>query len=505
MKHFKMNDNLTYVPNPHVFKNVFLIKLPSPGALPKYDRIKDRLPEPVWDGHEDALGAYDYAWKIAFGNLRKAKKSAGFVSDFIDTAFNGYLFMWDSSFIVMFGKYASRIFDFQRTLDNFYSHQHIDGFICREICETEPGAQFSRDDPSSTGPNILPWAEWEYYQSTGDLTRLKQVFDPLLAYHNWLRLYRSWPDGTYWSTGWGCGMDNQRRMQPGYDVSYHHGFMSWIDTCSQQYLSGTVLLEIAKILGREDEVEWLKEEHELLSRFVNSEMWDEERKYYFDRYRDGSLSEFKTVGAYWALLAGLVPEDRRDAFVAHLDNEAEFKRPNRVPTVSADTPGYDPEGSYWMGSVWAPTNYMVLSGLRKYGYDKLAHEIGLDCVTNVARVFQESGTLYENYAPERAARGNQSKPAFVGWSGLFPISILFEYVFGLTPNARESVIDWDIRLTERHGVRRYPLGDATLELICEARSSEEEEPVVTVRSDKPVTVRLHWKGGERTLSVSSEQ
>ena len=56
--------------------------------------------------------------RSAFGNLRKAKAEAGFVSNFIDTAFNGNLFMWDSTFIVMFGKYASRIFDFQRTLDS---------------------------------------------------------------------------------------------------------------------------------------------------------------------------------------------------------------------------------------------------------------------------------------------------------------------------------------------------------------------------------------------------
>ena len=69
----------------------------------------------------------------AFKNLRKPTPANGFVSDFIDTAFNGCIFMWDSAFILMFAKYARQIFHFQGTLDNFYGKQHADGFICREI------------------------------------------------------------------------------------------------------------------------------------------------------------------------------------------------------------------------------------------------------------------------------------------------------------------------------------------------------------------------------------
>ena len=100
-KHFLMNDNLTYVPEPHVAKNTFLSMPADDTAIPAYDEIKERLPRPIWDGHDDTLRCYDKAWQIAFRNLRCAKREAGFVSNFIDTAFNGYLFMWDLSFIVL--------------------------------------------------------------------------------------------------------------------------------------------------------------------------------------------------------------------------------------------------------------------------------------------------------------------------------------------------------------------------------------------------------------------
>jgi len=243
-KLFKVNDNLFYVKNPQVNNNIFLKIEPQDSELPEYDKIADKLPRPIWDGHEDAIACYNKVWKIAFGNLRKANKEAGFVSNFIDTAFNGYLFMWDSSFILMFAKYGSGIFNFQKTLDNFYSHQHKDGFICREICEKQTGEQFARDDPASTGPNIMPWSEWEYFTSTGDIERLGNIFDPLCAYHKWLQLNRSWPNGGYWSCGLACGMDNQPRQPEGYDHKLSHGHMTWIDTCAQQLLSAKILIEM---------------------------------------------------------------------------------------------------------------------------------------------------------------------------------------------------------------------------------------------------------------------
>ena len=80
--------------------------------------------------------------------------------------------MWDAGFLVGFGGYGRHAFDFQRTLDNFYRKQHADGFICREISEADGQDCFPRFDPSSTGPNVLAWAEWMSFLKTGDRQRL---------------------------------------------------------------------------------------------------------------------------------------------------------------------------------------------------------------------------------------------------------------------------------------------------------------------------------------------
>lgn len=143
---------------------------------------------------------------------------------------------------------------------------------------------------------------------------------------------------------------------------------------------------------------------------------------------------------------------------------------------------------------------MVLSGLGKYGYNKLAYEIACDYLNTVEKVFTETDTLWENYSPEFAAHGN-AKDDFVGWTGLAPISILFEYVFGIIPDAMGKKITWNINCTDRHGITNYPLGDATVELICESRSSADEKPVVHIKSDRPITVEIVWNGTHETINV----
>lgn len=504
----------TYTASPYAKENVFINRTPEDAPLPTYAQAKDLLPKPTWEGHDDVIACYDRAWSIAFSNLCKPVPGSGFVSNLIDTAFNGCMFMWDSSFILMFGKYGSRVFNFQKTLDNFYARQHEDGFISREILEEDGSEKFTRFDPVATGPNVMPWCEWEYYLNMGDRERIAEVFPPLLAYHKWLKDNHTWRDGTYWSSGWGCGMDNQPRVEPGYDVAFSHSHMIWSDACFQMLLSGRILIDMGKILGREKDTEFLLEEQELLKRVVNEKLWDEKTAFYYDLWKGDRPNMVKTIGAYWALLADAVPADRLDAFVAHLDNPDEFKRPHRPPTLSADHPQYDPYGGYWLGAVWAPTTYMVLRGLEKHGYHKMAYDIACTNMTHVIGTFNKTGTLFENYAPEYIDQGKTTEPDgnvhpsskkdFVGWSGLFPITILFEFVFGIKANVGEQKLTWYVNRTEKHGVERYPFGkDGVLDLMCAARKDASEKPQISIRSNVPLTLEIIWDGGSETVKVDA--
>jgi glycogen debranching enzyme len=232
-------------------------------------------------------------------------------------------------------------------------------------------------------------------------------------------------------------------------------------------------------------------------------MWDEQSGFYYDMLSNDKLNHVKHIGAYWGLLADAVPQERAERFVAHLDHPTEFNRPHRIPALSADHPEYSHDGSYWRGGVWAPTNYMVLKGLRNCGYGGLAHLIARNHLANVVKVYEDTDTVWENYAPETAAPGKPAKPDFVGWTGLPGIAVLLEEVFGLQPDVPAHKLTWDVRLLDEHGVTNYPFGTkGVLDLKCYARNSVLEKPVIEIRSNQPITLHVHWAGGEGELDIS---
>jgi hypothetical protein len=490
----------THVSNKYFLQNTFIDKSIDFNAPSLFYEIRDQLPQPDWEGHESSIDLYWRAWEIAFSNLKVPTINNGFISPYIDPAFNGHIFMWDCSFMTMFGKYGYNTFNFQKTLDNFYTKQHKDGFICREIRGNDGSDVFERFDPASTGPNIMPWSEWEFYLNIDDSSRLAAVFPVLLGYYQWYQTYRSWPDGSYFSSGWGCGMDNQPRMHPQYHSAWSHGFMSWIDISCQEVFAGNILIKMAKELGREKEVESIAIHVNKLQEFINKNMWNEEESYYFDRYRDGSLSDLKSIASYWALVSGVVPPERINSFVNHLSDTNKFARLHRVPSLSADNKHFNSDGDYWNGSIWAPTNYMVLRGLTNYKQDSLAFEIARNHLQNVVQVFEITGEIHENYAPDKI-QGNDKKD-FVGWTGLVPINVLFEYVFGIRPNVPEQKLIIDVRLTDSYGIKNYPFGKTgVLNIDIAARKSNNVKPKVSIESNIPLLVVVRWKNGEYILTL----
>jgi hypothetical protein len=489
-----------WIPKPlryPVPENVFLARRTDPAPIPACDL--DALPELVADDHPAWVEMYRKAWKIGFGNLRQPEPESGFVSNFIDTAFNDNSFMWDSCFMTMFGHYGRRVFPFIGTLDNFYAKQHADGFICREINTYDGRDLFTPQDPSSTGPPIVGWTEWIHYERAQDIDRLRAIFPTLVAYHLWWRDWRTYPDGSYFTDGWGSGMDNQTRVP---DSTHYHRHYRWVDANMQQALNCRILQQMGTIIDRTEFHADLQAEYERLKEYINTHLWDEKTGFYYDLAPDGSFSSVKGIGAYWGLLTGVVPEDRAARMLAHLEDPALFNRPHRVPSQAADSLGYQDDGAYWRGGVWAPTNYMVLRALTYLDQDDLAHAIGRNHLENVAQVFTDTGTLWENYAPEYAGKGNPAKGNFVGWTGISAISVPFEYVIGLRPDESANRLLWDIRLIERHGALRYPLGaKGTLDLICAARETESTPPALSVTTDVALTLEARWSGGNQSWDL----
>lgn len=483
-----------HVLEPAVRSNAFLT------APPETRAPTGSLPRPVWAGRDDVQACWDTTWELARAHWHPA--SGGLRAPAIDAAFSGSdLFLWDSAFLTLFSRYGRAAFDTTRTLDNFYAAQQSDGFICRTLSSGSM-ERWERFDPSSTGPNVLAWMEWELYRSTADVERLRAVWPPLLGYHKWLRKHRTWPDGGYWSTGWGCGMDDLPRLPAGTHPSFEHGHQTWVDTCLQAVLSCSTLLRIAAVVGADDDdaVSELQDEQRSLTGLLDGRMWDESLGTYVDLRRDGRRSDVDTIAAYWALLAGIGRGPRQQRMIAALENSGRYGRRNPVPSLSAASPAYRSDGGYWRGAVWSPTTYMVLCGLLKAGASGVAARLARRHLEQVLQVFAETGTLWENYSPDVAAPGPEARPDFVGWTGLSPVSVLLEHVIGIRPGTDAGSLVWDVRLTEEHGVERYSLASGgSVDLRCAARGSASEPPRLTVVTDVPLAIEVRAAGRSTSL------
>ncbi len=496
----------TYVKEPLTAENVYRTMKPIVTTPGTWEEARGILPSPVWAGHDDEIDMYWRAWEIACGNILPPQEGSGFVSSYIDTAYNGNIFMWDSSFILMFARYGARFFPFQNTLDNFYAKQHPDGFICREI-KADGADCFERYDPTSTGPNLMPWCEMVYYHQFGDMERLHRIFPVLCAYYKWLRLNHTWQNGTYWSSGWGTGMDNMPRVPDGYSPIYSHGHMTWLDTNLQQLFTANLLLEMGFYIERWQEIEDFEDEAKMLKKYIHDNLWNEETGFLHDQYADGSLCPTKGISAFWVLHTPEVMDgDRMNRLVSHLSDTATFARTHMIPSLSADNPKYKENGRYWQGGVWPGTNYMVLNGLVKNGYNKLARDIAKNHYNNVLDVYKKTGTFYEYYAPESTDPGFMARDEFVGWCGLPPIAEFIEYILGIRGDYIANEIVWDMSLLDEHGIDRYPFGpDGNISLRAAKRARSTDEPRLTIDSNVPFKLNvLYGDGKTKTVNVTPE-
>ena len=79
---------------------------------------------------------------------------------------------------------------------------------------------------------------------------------------------------------------------------------------------------------------------------------------------------------------------------------------------------------------------------------------------------------------------------------------MFEYVFGIKPDATNNKITWHINLLEKHGIEKYPFGtEGELTLTCEKRNSQDEKPQITIESNVPVTVEIVWGDNKEILDL----
>lgn len=303
----------------------------------------------------------------------------------------------------------------------------------------------------------------------------------------------------------------------------------WIDMSAQQALAAAHLALIAERLGDTTaQMRW-QAEHAALTAAINQYAWNAAETTYYDIQRNGLHTGVRHLGAYWTLLAGVVPPERADSFVQHLRDPAHFYRHHLFPTLSAADPNYSADGHYWRGGVWAPTNYMVIHGLVRTGFSALARTAAVNHISNMVDAYthppnadqiapeERDGdyrTIWECYAPDRRGAATRwddsflSRQDFVGWSGLGPIALLIEQGLGIDIDALTNRIVWSLYRTTRHGARRLSVGHGSVDLIADEPNADGTRSIrisadatfeLELRADDGRTVTRTIAPGDTTL------
>jgi glycogen debranching enzyme len=230
-------------------------------------------------------------------------------------------------------------------------------------------------------------------------------------------------------------------------------------------------------------------------------MWNEEDGLYYDVDDNGEQVKVKTAASFWPMLAEICSKEQASRLIENLKDPKTFWRTFPFPTLSADHPGYNPKGHYWVGGVWAPTNYVIIKGLQKYGFQELAAEATEKYLFAMYEVFKKTGTVWENYAPESYNPGDIAKGDFVGWTGLGPISLLIENVIGIQLDALNNTIHWHLNRTDRYGIQNLRFRDAVVSLVAEERVRKNSTAQIQVESNKDLILIVYNLGKSNTFAV----
>lgn len=196
-----------------------------------------------------------------------------------------------------------------------------------------------------------------------------------------------------------------------------------------------ILPKAALIFGDKREAGLWQTVSEARKRTMNSLMWDKLRGLFYDynfvRTKRGNVS---SLAGYFPMWAGMVNPKQAEQMVKALRR---FENKGGLATTDAL-----PIGQYVLGTMptqwaypngWAPLQYIVISGLVRYGYHDDARRIALKWLKGNLSWFNQNGVFLEKYNVV-----NPDKPPV---KGVYPSQTGFGWTNGVFERLCQDFID----------------------------------------------------------------
>jgi alpha,alpha-trehalase len=185
--------------------------------------------------------------------------------------------------------------------------------------------------------------------------------------------------------------------ESGFDISFRFGPFG-VDThhyapvClnSLLYKSEMDLGEMSEILGHSAEADSWRQKAAERKKTINKYLWDQAKGEFFDYdFTKNKRSSYEYITTYYPLFAGLATDAQAKAVVANLKS---FEQPGGAVMSPYNT------GAQWdYPYAWAPTQMILVDGLRRYGFTEDADRIAYKFAETIAANYAKDGYIVEKY------------------------------------------------------------------------------------------------------------
>ncbi len=178
--------------------------------------------------------------------------------------------------------------------------------------------------------------------------------------------------------------------------------------------ANTQLREIAKLLHA-DLPPGLEKRMKQTEKALES-LWDPETAQYYSRdFITHRLLKTPSVATLLPLYAGTISKERAAHLVNLIENKHHFGALFPVPSVPVDSDWFHPK-LYWQGPTWVNINWLIIDGLKRYGFDEQAEKLKKKTI----EVVKKSG-FYEYFDP---LTGEPAGANHFSWTAALAIDLL---------------------------------------------------------------------------------
>ncbi|MCR5120009.1 MAG: hypothetical protein K6B44_10400 [Lachnospiraceae bacterium] len=361
----------------------------------------------------------------------------------------GYvLFCWDNFFAGYMAAWGDRYLAYSN-LKEILNEQTKEGFV-PNLAYATGQVSADRSQPPVGSTMLL-----KTYKVFKEKWIVEEMFDDLLKWNSWFYEHRmnesgalcwgSDPIPVLFGNRWESDGVNDRfgaALESGLDNSPMYDDIPFNKQTNRLELEDVgltglyimdclSLIELAGIIGREDETTTL---HDRLEKACEGleKLWDEEKGFYYNRRSDtGEFSRRISPTNFYALFSPKVSEERQKRIAEHYYNKDEFYGDWMLPSIARNDPVY-PEQEYWRGRVWAPLNFLVYLALENTVLSDVRHDLAEKSRKLFMKEWTEHRHVHENYSAitgEGCDSWNSDK--FYHWGALLCIIALLEN--GQTP------------------------------------------------------------------------